>query len=434
MYEGIITKIVNIREHPNADRLNLGTAAGHQVVISKDIQEGTLGVFFPCDGRFTEGCLKENNLYRHKHLNKDPEAQAGFFDDNGRIRAQKFRKAISEGFWTGLNILAWTGVDLSTLKEGDSIHKVNGYVVCQKYYTPATLRAMKQGKASKKNEAKESFPDFKEHWSTGKLRMMINFIPDGAILYFSEKVHGTSGRTGYLPARKRLGWFRRFWNRTVGKSGLMFQDHMYKYVSGTRRVVLNTKHSTERGFYSGKTFRIDIHNKIKSLGLHEGETLYYEIVGFDDCGGTIMGTHGLKDEGLKKRYGDQMSYTYGCDQVDKLYKILVYRITYTTPNGSIVELPHHQFVSRCGQLGMDTVPSLEGPVIYNGDKDALMDKCEMLSRGDSTLDSSHIKEGVVIKVHAPDIDTAYKYKGWHFCSLEDIQKNTDDYIDLEDIS
>lgn len=36
-YEAIITPIVNIRNHPNADRLNLGTAAGHQVIVSKDM-------------------------------------------------------------------------------------------------------------------------------------------------------------------------------------------------------------------------------------------------------------------------------------------------------------------------------------------------------------------------------------------------------------
>ena len=39
MYQAIITKIENIRLHPNADRLNLTTIFGDQVVIGKDIEE-----------------------------------------------------------------------------------------------------------------------------------------------------------------------------------------------------------------------------------------------------------------------------------------------------------------------------------------------------------------------------------------------------------
>jgi hypothetical protein len=792
MYEGIIVKVLNVREHPNADRLNLGTVAGHQVVIGKDVEEGTIGVFFPCDGRLSTECLQENNLFRHKELNKDPEASPGFFDDNGRIRAQKFRKAISEGFWTNLGILEWTGVDLSSLKEGDKIHKVNGHIVCEKYYTPATMRAMKakNGKTSKRHEAKESFPDFKEHRSTAKLRMAIDFIPKDAILYFSEKVHGTcmsaetkvrmadgtnkkikqikagdsvlgfnfetnkvtdteviktfvhepkqnwfevigerrgcglgnstfkvlctethefftnrsyqpinkcstkdivylvrkdfsvtenqvqmllgkflgdgslivrnkvaklefshkeehyeylkycedilgrlimpsnqkiyvsgygtrmqrsktkecraiynllkeytntlanipykinkiglaflymddgslihnrtqrdrasfalcsyslkeaefikqafynngykailfsqdgysrirlntessdrffndikelvppvmqyklpkqyrgfftednlttqkeqteyllvphtiisiknigerprakrydistktenffahdvlvhnSGRTGYLPARKKLNRFKRLWNKTIGATGLIFKDHEYKYVTGTRRVVVDTSKPADAGFYFGKTFRIDIHNKIKALGLRKGETLYYEIVGFDDDGQAIMGAHKPEDKALKKRYGDRMYYSYGCDQSgvnSTQYKVLLYRITTTTPDGAILEMPHHQFTMRCLELGLEAVPHLEGPVIYDRDKDALMERCEVLSRGDSTLDDGHIREGVVIKVEHEEGVNSYKYKGFWFCELEGIMKNDDSYVDPEEIA
>jgi len=70
-YEAIVAPIVNVREHPNADRLNLSTAAGHNVVISKDTEEGTLGIFFPSDGELGHEMCYENNLYRHTEYNKD---------------------------------------------------------------------------------------------------------------------------------------------------------------------------------------------------------------------------------------------------------------------------------------------------------------------------------------------------------------------------
>ena len=39
MYTGYITKLKNIRNHPNADRLNLAECFGNTVVISKDYDE-----------------------------------------------------------------------------------------------------------------------------------------------------------------------------------------------------------------------------------------------------------------------------------------------------------------------------------------------------------------------------------------------------------
>ena len=42
MYSAYVTKIKNIRKHPNANRLNLGECFGNTVVIGKDYNEETL--------------------------------------------------------------------------------------------------------------------------------------------------------------------------------------------------------------------------------------------------------------------------------------------------------------------------------------------------------------------------------------------------------
>ena len=74
------------------------------------------------------------------------------------------------------------------------------------------------------------------------------------------------------------------------------------------------------------------------------------------------------------------------------------------------------------------------PFIYDGDSEKLLQLCERLSQGSSLLDKDHIREGVVLRVEAPNVDTHYKYKSFWFCELEGIAKNSDEYVDPEEIS
>ena len=436
MYQAIITPIINIRSHNNADRLVLGTVAGHQVITSKDIKEGTIGIFFPSDGQLSAKMCEENNFYRHTNLNKDSKAKGGFFEDNRRIRIQKFRGEVSEGFWSPLSILKWTDTNIDDLKSGDLLEELNGHSICNKYYTPATRRAMGKGsrkeRLSKLGRLKDLYPLFYQHWDVKKLRMMIGYIPEGAVLSITEKCHGTSARTGRLPEFKRLNWFQKIWNNTVGKSRLKFQEYKYKYISGTRRVVLDPELTEDQGFYSGKQFRSKIHNSIKDVGLFKGETLYYEIVGYSSDKGLIMGSHDIKDESLKKKYGNAMVYKYGC--LPEQYKILIYRITHTSPDDHVTELSWYQMTYRCSQLGFTAVPQLKDPFIYDSNQETLLTLCNNLSKGNSTLDCDHIREGVVLRVEAPNINIHYKFKSYWFCELEQIKKNDDTYVDPEEIS
>jgi hypothetical protein len=253
-----------------------------------------------------------------------------------------------------------------------------------------------------------------------------NFFANGVL------IHNSSGRTGYLSLHGDLNWFQKLWNKTVGKIGPRFEESRYIYVSGTRKVVLDPKAVIDTGFYSGKKFRINAHNKIKNAGLFEGETIFYELVGYDDEGGYIMPPHGIEDKKLKKKYGDRMCYTYGC--LPKETKILVYRITRTTPDGHVTELPWFQMVDRCQKLGLQHVPLLYGPFIYDGNQEALRSLCERHSQGSSTLDKGHIREGVVVRVESPSGGTtAYKWKSYWFAELEGLVKNSDLYVDPEEV-
>jgi hypothetical protein len=58
-YTAVVTA-VQTRPHPGADRLQLGTVAGSQVVVGLETVDGSLGVFFPTDGHLM---CEANNLY-----------------------------------------------------------------------------------------------------------------------------------------------------------------------------------------------------------------------------------------------------------------------------------------------------------------------------------------------------------------------------------
>ena len=50
-YCAYITKIKDLRKHSNADRLQVGTCFGNNVIVSLETKEGQLGVYFPVDGK-----------------------------------------------------------------------------------------------------------------------------------------------------------------------------------------------------------------------------------------------------------------------------------------------------------------------------------------------------------------------------------------------
>jgi hypothetical protein len=433
-YQAIITPITNIRPHPDADRVQLGTAAGYQVVVGLDTVEGTMGVFFPEGGQLAHEHCMVNKLYR-KHP-ETLEPLGGYFEHNRRVRAQKFRGQPSEGFWQPLQSLAWTGTKLEKLEAGYQFQTLNGKQVCQKYFTPATLRAM-QRKGQDKSAARKAFENFHQHFDTPKLRVSLSRVYPEAVVHVTEKLHGTSGRTGLVKVDRVYGRLARFTGWFLALFGLRLSSSYYEYLTGTRRVTLDPNASVDSGYYSGKTFRVDIHKRLKEMGLRHGETIYYEIVGFDEQGAQIMGAHPINDKKLKKTYGDHMIYKYGCSPDPESeapnYKIYVYRITISNDAGEQFELPYADVQARCKQLGLDFVPVLD-TFIYDGDRQKLMDLCAQYSHGPSLLDSTHIREGVCLRIEHPDQSLTVKYKSNDFCELEGIRKNSDDYVDEEEIS
>lgn len=442
-YLATVCKLTNLKKHPNGDYLQIGLALGYNVIVGLDVDEDTLGIVFPSDGKLSHGILSANSLYR-----KDPitgELSKGFFEPSGRVKSLKLRGAMSEAFWTPLTALSFAG-DIKSLekeylkacKNGEllQIDSFNGILLCEKYYTSATLKQMNslQGQSKKKGKRAEDYAKgFERHGDTTQLRDAVSFlVGQNLTATVSCKLHGTSGRTGLVQWTKR-SWFQNI----LSKFGLYKDKH--RYVTGTRKVVLepDNMNKPETGFYAGTTFRTKIHNMIMEIGLKENEILYYEIVGFDENGTGIMSTHSLDKKSLKEtgipekelaQYGSNMVYSYGCEP--KEYKVFLYRIV---QEGK--DLSWLQMTERCKELELKTVPYLATLEIKESDTaEDIMKQVEFLTRGNSVLDERHIKEGVCLRF---DLETGlrvYKYKGFVFCALEGIRKNSDEYIDFEEAS
>src|SRR5262249_4631144 len=108
-YQAIVSAIT-VRPHPNANKLQLGTVHGHQVVVGLDVKDGQLGVFFPTDGQLSHDMCRSNDLYNEstcKELGLTAN-HYGYFSENRRVRAQKFRGEKSDGVWFELELLQWT--------------------------------------------------------------------------------------------------------------------------------------------------------------------------------------------------------------------------------------------------------------------------------------------------------------------------------------
>jgi len=427
-YEAIICKLTNVREHPNADRLKLATVAGYQIVVGLNSQEDELGIFFPCDGKLSTEFCEANDLYPVFDEN-GKRIGGGFFDrKNSRVKSQRFRGEKSEGFFIGIHALAYTGANLDSLHEGFTFHTINGQQICEKYYSPATLRAMKGGTA----RTRKTNVMFPKHVDTLRWQYEADrALKLGSLCHITEKLHGTSGRVSFSVEETEAK--RKWYHKLFGITPPPVRE--WQFLVGTRNVVL-TDPETTQGFYEDESFRFRAVEPLRH-NLHKGEVIYGEIVGWASETSPIMArqeTKELKD--IRSIYGDEMLYSYGTEQGE--CEFYVYRIAKVDEDGNLVELPWTQVKARCRELGLKVVPEISALPVYldaDSDKDLVKNLVDKLTEGVSTLDSRHIREGVVVRIENDLGETEFlKSKSFVFGVLEGYLKNHDDYVDTEEIS
>lgn len=422
-YTGVVTRI-KVREHPKADKLALGQFGAYQVVVGKETPDLTLGVFFAVDGQLSEEFCKVHDLITRK--DEQGNRVGGYFAENRKVRCQKLRGERSEGFWMPIECLAFTGIDLASLKEGDPIDTVNGHEICRKYLTPATLRAI----SNKSMKQRKQCLCFAKHFETGQFKREADQIPDRCYLTVTEKLHGTSHRVGYVFDRQPVEL--PFWKRWLNKIYPMFaaETSGYVWINGTRNTVIEQRKDPSTDWYGPDPFRMKATDPLKGL-LHKGEVLYGELVGFTESGAGIMGAMAVKDKELQNKYGPKVEFSYGNEP--KQCTFYIYRITMVNEDGVAVDLSWDQVKERCKQLGLKHVPELYA-VEYFGDLAGLRTKLDEMLEGPSTLDAKHFREGVCVRWEAYPTCKVLKHKSFTFLRAEDEQKTDDAFVDKEEIS
>ena len=128
---------------------------GQQIIVSKEVKIGDIGLYFPVECALSKQYLSANNLYRKKlNLNVDLENKGGYFETKGRIRCAKFLGHKSEGLFMPLESLIFVGNTYS-LSLNDCFDELNGTPICSKYVVQQQVRrslsgTKNQGKNNKK--------------------------------------------------------------------------------------------------------------------------------------------------------------------------------------------------------------------------------------------------------------------------------------------
>lgn len=188
MHKCIVAKIDRIEEIPGADKICTGYVLGEQVIISKDWSVGDVGLLFPEGLQLSEEFCKYNNLYRDSSKNRDNNKR-GFFDNNRRVRTQPFMKVRSEAFFCEKSALVYCGENQHLdLQVGDQFDALNGFKVCQKYYSEQTLK--KVNNIQKKKTKVNATPDFHKHVNTEQFKHYVNKINVGDLITIQAKAHG----------------------------------------------------------------------------------------------------------------------------------------------------------------------------------------------------------------------------------------------------
>jgi hypothetical protein len=341
-YAAVVTSINTLIQLKGCDNVQAAILHNYSVIVSMDVQPGDLGLFFPAETALSHEFMAANNLYRKpEYGNVDPE-QKGFFEQHGRVKTMKFRGHKSEAFWIPLSSLQYldgklsSGVINELTIEGVLFDKLDDHEICHKYVNRRNRAAGEPRTKQKTKSARleDSIVDgqFRFHTDTENLRRNVHKILPNDLISITDKWHGTSVVIGKVLVKRHLGLV----DRILCKLGINITQSIYGLAYSSRKVIkaVNGVNKASLHYYSSDIWG-DVAKEVESK-IPNGFTLYGEIVGFTSDGGAI-----------------QQGYAYGCGP--NQHKLVVYRVTLTTPDGLVVELSWPQLEEFCLKYGLETV-------------------------------------------------------------------------------
>jgi hypothetical protein len=337
--------IVAIKNLIPVEKLNtlVGTNIfANRVLVSKDTNLNDIGIYFPTECQINYEFLKVNNLYRLPQLNLE-NTKKGFFEENRRVRAQKFAGEKSSGFWIPLEAL-FVFLDSQQIKynkdkfvDGLDFDQINNIVFTQKYIVKIE-KTQGLGNGNGKNRQKKVSRlienQFKFHFDTAQLGKNMHRISPDDVIVASQKTHGTSSVTANVLVKRQLKWYE----NVLDWIGVKLDKVQYDYLYSSRKVIKNDALFEHNHYYKYDLWK-EAGERFFKNKLHSGESVYYEILGFLKDGGYIQG-----------------GYDYKCNPNE--YRIEVYRITQTNVDGKVIELQWNQLKHRCQEMGVNHVQEI----------------------------------------------------------------------------
>lgn len=255
---------------------------------------------------------------------------------------------------------------------------------------------------------------------TNMLRRCIHQLHPEDLVGLSNKVHGTSWVAANVITRKKLTWKERL----AKWLGIDVVDTEYFCIASSRKVVkdqyVNEKASD--GFY-GYDLWSDIRDSLRSV-VPKGITLYGEAVGYLPTGKMI-----------------QPEYHYGC--APGTYKLSVYRITFTNPDGKTFEFSEPQIIEFCQKYGIphkemfyygkakDLFPDLD---VNNHWHENFLERLEKsFNMNDAMCKDNNYEvpaEGLILRIDSLTSFNAFKLKNFAFLGYETIQLDKGN-VDIE---
>lgn len=371
-YKVPYTSILDIQPHNNAERLEVATVYGFQVIVSKGrYKVGDKTVYIPIDSILSEKL--EAKLF---------PADSKIKLNNSRVRQIKIRGLASQGMLINPDEIS-DFVNPSYLKDEQDLKLILGV----KKYEPPVKTVRLQGPPGQRSKKTEN-PLFHKYNGLDNIKWFPNKFTEQTPVVIQEKLHGTNARASIMPYAantfmKKLKQLLRLAPKN---------ENCY----GSNNVEISAK-SSYKGFYGedvyGKVFaELDVFNKIKL-----GESVFGEIVG----------------PGIQKGYG------YGL----KGHKFVLFDVKVLNADGTQSWLAPDAVEAFAKERGFDFVP-----VLYKGPFNKEL--AYSLTKGKSEFNdkSEKVREGIVIKA-ATDYSVGGNKQALKWVSEDYLNdpSNTDDH-------
>lgn len=339
MSELVVRPVVieEIKPHPNADKLEIAVVGGWDIITGKgNYQVGDVVVHIQPDSMVPKKWADEWDVTQYLSWKKKAES--------GRVRAAKLRQVVSFGFLVPNE----SGAELETdLAEHYGITK----------WEPPAPR----GNSAEQGITRYVHPLLHGYTNIENLRNYKNKLDYDIHLVVTEKIHGMNSR---------VGWVRRT-DHTYSDdgrnsaSGIHFRnwrDENYEFVIGS--------HKCQRDLENPGVFDTPYQLHYDSLGyIFEMLAFKYDTIKSVIFFGEIYGA-GIQD----LHYGQSQEKGY------RLFDISV--------NGEYLDWT--TLVELTSRFNVPLVPVL-------GQGRFTFQELVELAQGDTTLDDSHIREGIVVR-------------------------------------